>query len=300
MRAGDSIRITDTTTEHFLIAKIDSIKQTDEHIRFSIDNLSHIGGIESGNFCEIEFYNFSLTPDEPDLDAYVKKTGDTMTGSLEIDKNLTVHNRTNFNEKVRINLDPEDGGSSSFVIYGKVDNQDEQLLLRSTFHDKYSRTNDKVEYYGLTDSDLSLVNRKYVDEKIAEEILKVEKAEDETNAHLFGSPYVFRQDKKPENLASGEFTYDSDKSWYAHRYDARGDRIGVSHEDKYTADGMFKVYKHNGAINLICIMHRFEVCRTGQSGNDHMKWEKRQLIYSHYEWLEDGEIYYISDGFLLP
>ena len=101
-----------------------------------------------------------------DATDFVRKTGDTMTGSLEIDKNLTVHNRTNFNEKVRINLDPEDGGSSSFVIYGKVDNQDEQLLLRSTFHDKYSRTNDKVEYYGLTDTNLSLVNKQYVDNQI--------------------------------------------------------------------------------------------------------------------------------------
>jgi len=63
---------------------------------------------------------------------------------------------------------------------------------------------------------------------------------------------------------------------------------------------MFKVYKHNGVINLICIMHRFKDCKTGQSDNDHMKWEKRQLVYSHYEWLEDGKIYYISDGFLLP
>ena len=82
VRAGDSIRITDTSTEHFLISKIDSIKQTDTHIRFAIDNLSHIGGIEIGSICEIEFYNFSLTPDEPDLDAYVKKTGDTMSGAL--------------------------------------------------------------------------------------------------------------------------------------------------------------------------------------------------------------------------
>ena len=90
VRAGDSIRITDTRTEHFLISKIDSIKQTDTHIRFSIDNLSHIGGIENGSFCEIEFYNFSLTPDEPDLDAYVKKTGDTMTGKLTLEKPLWI------------------------------------------------------------------------------------------------------------------------------------------------------------------------------------------------------------------
>ena len=91
--------------------------------------------------------------------------------------------------------------------------------------------------------------QKYVDEKIAEEVAKIEKEEDETNARLFGNPYIFRQDKEAKNLASGEFTYDSDKNWFAHRYDATGDRIGVSFEDKYTADGMFKVYKHNGSIN---------------------------------------------------
>ena len=89
MRAGDSIRITNLSTEDFLISKIDSIKQTDTHIRFAIDNLSHIGGIKDGNFCEIEFYNFSLAPGEPDLDAYVKKTGDTMTGKLEINSDVS-------------------------------------------------------------------------------------------------------------------------------------------------------------------------------------------------------------------
>ena len=128
----------------------------------------------------------------------------------------------------------------------------------------------------------------------------LEKEEDDTQARLFGSPYVFRDHKEPNNLAKGEFTYDDNYNWYAHRYDSAGDRIGISFEDKYTADGMFKVYQHNGAINLIVIMHRFEVCRTGQGPNDHFKWEKRQAAYTHFEWLIDGDTYYLSDGYLLP
>jgi hypothetical protein len=129
---------------------------------------------------------------------------------------------------------------------------------------------------------------------------KLEIEEDKTNARLFGSPYVFRQDKKAADLASGEFTYDSDWNWYAQRYDAAGDRIGVSSDNTFTTDGMFKVYKHNGAINLICIMHRYESCKCGQEGNDYMKWKRKASIYTHLDWLEDGETYYLSDGFLLP
>ena len=87
----------------------------------------------------------------------------------------------------------------------------------------------------------------------------------------FGSPYVFRSNKKPADLEAGEFTYDSDWNWYAHRYDAEGDRIGVSSDHTITTDGMFKVYKYNGAINLICIMHRYESCKCGQDQNDYMK-----------------------------
>ena len=108
---------------------------------------------------------FTLNNEIDELTNYVRKTGDTITGSLAIDKNLTVNNRTDFKEKVRISLDPEDGGSSSFIIYGKVNGQDEQQLLRSTFHERTSSENDKIEYYGLSDTEESLVNKKYVDSR---------------------------------------------------------------------------------------------------------------------------------------
>ena len=230
---------------------------------------------------------FKMTDADPG--DYVKKTGGTITGPIKFDPDTTGNPLT-----IYANDDTSDR-ASVFSVYGKTQDDERRLSILSVVADGsvLLNTSTKLESSSAT-------HKKYVDEKIAEEIAKVEKEEDETNAHLFGSPYIFRQDKKPEKLATGEFTYDSDKSWYAHRYDARGDRIGVSFEDHYTADGMFKVYKHNGSINLICIMHRFKDCKTGQSGNDHMKWVKRQLVYSHYEWLEDGEIYYISDGFLLP
>jgi hypothetical protein len=116
----------------------------------------------------------------------------------------------------------------------------------------------------------------------------------------FGSPYIFKKDKAPADLETGEFTYDSDWNWYAHRYDAEGDRIGVSSDHTFTTDGMLKVYKYNGAINLVCIMHRYESCKCGQDENDHMKWKKKASIYTHTDWLDDGKTYYLSDGFLLP
>ena len=133
-----------------------------------------------------------------------------------------------------------------------------------------------------------------------ERIDALEAEEDDTQARLFGSPFVFRQDKSPESLAKGEFTYDSDMKWYAHKYDAAGDRIGISTEEEYTHEGMLKVYKHNGVINIICIMHRFDTCKTGQADNDHFMWKKRKQIYTHTDWLEDGTTYYLSDGYLLP
>ena len=133
-----------------------------------------------------------------------------------------------------------------------------------------------------------------------ERLDKLEKEEDETVARLFGSPYRFRSHGVPTNLTEGEFTYDKDWNWYAHRYDAAGDRIGISKEDGYTHDGMFKVYRHNGAINLICIMHRYDVCKTGQKNTNYFEWRNKESPYTHVEWLEESKLYYLSDGFLLP
>ena len=116
----------------------------------------------------------------------------------------------------------------------------------------------------------------------------------------FGSPYRFRSHGIPTNLTEGEFTYDKDWNWYAHRYDAAGARIGISKEDGYTHDGMFKVYRHNGAINLICIMHRYDVCKTGQKNTNYFEWRNKESPYTHVEWLEESKLYYLSDGFLLP
>ena len=121
----------------------------------------------------------------------------------------------------------------------------------------------------------------------------------QTSRH-FGSPYRFRSHGIPTNLTEGEFTYDKDWNWYAHRYDAAGSRIGISKEDGYTHDGMFKVYRYNGSIHLICIMHRYDVCKTGQKNTNYFEWRKKESPYTHVEWLEESKLYYLSDGFLLP
>ena len=218
---------------------------------------------------------------------YVKKTGDKMTGQLSI--RPTKETTTGFVCYAPSKL-PDDN-SLSFAAF--VNGQD-KVVMEIKNNGQIWLGDRNFEYTPTKDK--SLVNKKYVDEKIA----KVEKDEDETNARLFGSPYIFRQDKKAKDLASGEFTYDSDWNWFAHRYDATGDRIGVSSDNTFTIDGMLKIYKHNGAINLICVMHRYKSCKCGQENNDYMKWEKKASIYTHMDWIEDGQIYYLSDSFLLP
>ena len=263
VRIGDSINITDKATGHFIVAEIDAIQQVGEHIRFTIDTVSHSGGIIADNKCAVEFYNFELTPNGPDLENYVKKAGDTMTGALEF-----------FTES----------GVGYGVKIGRRSNGGPNLALHS---------DGRIDCYAPSFGSQHLVTKKYVDEKIQQE-------EDETNARLFGSPYRFRSHGVPTNLTEGEFTYDKDWNWYAHRYDAAGARIGISKEDGYTHDGMFKVYRYNGSIDLICIMHRYDVCKTGQKNTNYFEWRNKESPYTHTEWLEESKTYYLSDGFLLP
>ena len=164
VRAGDSVRITDTRTEHFLIAKIDSIKQTDQHIRFAIDNLSHIGGIEDGSFCQIEFYNFDLTPEPPDLDAYVKKTGDVITGSLKLDPSSTSNPLT-------VNANDE-GDSRSVVVNvrGQTREDGTRPIIFNVIADGRVNIDDEVKIT----SKWQVTHKKYVDEKIAEAIANIQ------------------------------------------------------------------------------------------------------------------------------
>ena len=84
VRIGDSVRITQPDTGHFILAEIEAIWGQDDpnYIRFGVKNLSHSGDVVKDRICNVAFFKFS---DEfVDLSAYVKKTGDEMTGVLHL------------------------------------------------------------------------------------------------------------------------------------------------------------------------------------------------------------------------
>ena len=92
-----------------------------------------------------------------DVDAsnLVHKTGDTMTGKLEINKPIT------------------DSNTNSFVIKGRIKNKLNQTLLKD-YRRKESTTDkdDYIEYFGSSLSDNSIANRKQIKQWINDAIAK--------------------------------------------------------------------------------------------------------------------------------
>ena len=209
---------------------------------------------------------------------YVRKTGDEMSGKL---------------------LVKPTSGNYSLVVFATPETTGATDIFRVRTHDnKQIFYVDAASGVGVNSSweptsNNHLVPKGWLEKYVSDEIAS------QASRH-YGSPYRFRSHGIPTNLTEGEFTYDKDWNWYAHKYDAAGGRIGVSKEDGYTHDGMFKVYKNNGSIDHICIMHRYDVCKTGQKNIDYFEWRKKESVYTHVEWLEEGKTYYLSDGFLLP
>ncbi|ADD94731.1 hypothetical protein [uncultured phage MedDCM-OCT-S09-C28] len=278
-KAGKYIELTNSDGTGNMVALIEEDRiEVDPGIsQIKISVLSWKG--EPSGDTRIKLFDISAS----DPTDYVKKSGDQMTGQLKI-------TGSSKNGPLLL-VEPTEAGKADYLFRVNDKAGDPVFDVHN---------NGQAFYERLADTDAEIVNLGSMKGYVDKEIAKIQNEEDETNARLFGSPFVFRKNKSPDSLASGEFTYDSSWNWYAHRYDAAGDRVGISSDKKFSHDGCFKVYKHNGAINLICVMHTYDTCRTGQSENDHSKWEKDESIYTHTEWLEEGKTYYLSDGFLLP
>ena len=98
-------------------------------------------------------------------DRYVQMTGDTMTGNLKLDSKLDVDGKASFKDAVKI-LPDADSSKYSFTVYGRVDGYHDSALLLATNNDWLRNIDDCVEYFGTSESDESLVNKKYVEELI--------------------------------------------------------------------------------------------------------------------------------------
>ena len=226
VRAGDSIRITDSNTGQFEIANILSIRETDEHIRFAIKAISYSGGIVDGNKCEIEFYNFSLAPHEPDLDAYVKKTGDVMTGKLRIEKPRT------------------DEGENSFIIRGRIGGKDANLLKDYQRQNSESNKDDYIEYFGSQASNKCIATKEYVDNAVPQA-----PANHSYITHTFLWEYVEGGKDKATSLLSNQFTYAKDGDDFVLYFSCyvNGQTYGPWHQTSHKADyGYISINNWNG------------------------------------------------------
>jgi len=121
-------------------------------------------GVANGK-TRVKIFTLDDTVDSDKLDDYVKKTGDTMTGNLKLDSKLDVVGKATFTDAVKI-LPNEDSGKYTFTVYGRVEGYHDSPLLIATNNDWFRNVDDCVEYFGTSDSDESLVTKKYVEEQI--------------------------------------------------------------------------------------------------------------------------------------
>ena len=116
-----------------------------------------------------------------DFDQYVRKTGDTMTGNLQLNNQLNVDGKAAFKDRLAV-LPNADSSSSSFIVYGRVDGFHDSPLLTATNNDWIRNIDDCVEYYGTSDSDDSIITKKFVEDNF------VSKTGDTINGRLMVKP----------------------------------------------------------------------------------------------------------------
>ena len=165
-KVGDSIRVTDRETGHFLIAEVEEITDRDEHVRFLIKNLSHSGFAVEGKACEIAFYKFS--DDFVDLSAYVKKTGDEMAGTLHLNADGRQLTQADSNKDTVTSLNLSGSDKSIF----KVESGKEFVLKAHGKEVLHVQPDEKLKLQHLTDvdettADHAAATKKYVDSMIS-------------------------------------------------------------------------------------------------------------------------------------
>ena len=153
---GDSIRVNDIETGHFLIAEVTQIwAQFGNYIRFGVKNLSHSGLAREDEKCLIEFYKFNDA--QVILDDYVQKSGDTMTGGLICNSTFRANSAAIYQRARSSN--PTFG----LRIYSQVGDSSSATLLTHNVLDDGNSLSDNIEYRGDITTDDELVNKRYVD-----------------------------------------------------------------------------------------------------------------------------------------
>ena len=279
--AGMYLDIFNEGDEGFLLAKIDSSHATDYEIVFITPVQSK--GLASG-LARVKVFAMA---DEVNATNYVRKSGDTMTGSLTVEGLFTAEHKSAFENQVRIGLERSSFFAESVLtIYGEgVGGKVLDAIVRVNNDSK----KDYIEYLGGIDTNNSLVNKKYVDDKF--------KAVPSPSVS-WGVPYVYRKTTAPANLKKGEFTLGSSThSVYAHRYSKGNIKMTTSSVYNYDKDLMVKIYDSNGALWQKIYSKKVEVGGKTEDST-YIKWEKQTLVYSLD--LTDGATYYLADGFMLP
>lgn len=101
------------------------------------------------------------------LDNYVRKSGDTITGDLIIEEDLTVHKLAYFKEEAIFHSPRRMGHTDGFQVLGKVGDYTGAVILGITIErESATDKDDYFEYFGPTETEYSLVNKKYVDQAV--------------------------------------------------------------------------------------------------------------------------------------
>ena len=237
VRIGDSISITDKSTGHFIVAEIDVIQQVGEHIRFTIDTVSHSGGIIDGNKCSVEFYDFSLTPGGPELDNYVKKAGDNMTGTLESTSPIWIrpgdHGAKGANNMLVVNQQDATGGSIARFQKNAKD------LLKIEYDRTINVCENQITNVAGPKADTDAANKIYVDNKVKKGGSTVTGT---IPANLVLWEYIEGGKDVVMELNSNKFTIERDgeslniyvSAWANGRFYAAGTSSNYSHEIGHT------------------------------------------------------------------
>ena len=111
---------------------------------------------------------FSVTDEitSDDLTNFVRKDGDTISGSLHIDNKLTVGGQALFNEEAIFWAPQGIHHIDGLTVLGNVDGVQGSYLFGVTIERENTGNPDYMEYYGPSNTSKSLVNRKWVEEAI--------------------------------------------------------------------------------------------------------------------------------------
>lgn len=237
-------------------------------------------------------------------DTYVKKEGDTVTGTLKMVGGLPfkIHD-TEDEQLFRLGTVASSNMAQMVVKTGKAfklgtesgqnfkiydDGECRLSNLRSDPGEKEAVPRQWVEDYA---------DDKLGDYYTKAEVDKYVKDEIAANKTPPGTPYIYRHLRKRTLLLPGEFTTDDDKDAYASCIDNNNRKIGIAKDDKQTITTILKVYDTTGRIVKFS---RHDVIWHGQHGIQNLMWASSSDIFNELSADDDGSLFYLADGLLLP